>query len=131
MNSPGRGELGGRSPGEEHLVKHVLDPLRELAGSPISVNSGYRSAAVNAAVGGSKTSDHMKGLAADIVVGPKPRVWLTGWGPERLARVIAESDLPFDQVIWEPTWVHVSWRWSPRRQVLKKVGSDYAIWSPS
>ena len=52
-----------------NLVKHVLDPLRELAGSPISVNSGFRSAAVNAAVGGSKTSDHMKGLAADIVVG--------------------------------------------------------------
>ena len=44
----------------------LLDALREMFGKGISVTSGYRSAAVNAAVGGSETSAHRKGMAADI-----------------------------------------------------------------
>ena len=48
------------------LVQEVLDPLREELGVPIRVTSGYRSPKVNAAVGGSNTSRHMLGLAADI-----------------------------------------------------------------
>lgn len=43
-----------------------LDGIREKFGKPVKVNSGFRSPAVNAAVGGSKTSAHLKGLAADI-----------------------------------------------------------------
>ena len=50
----------------ENLVKYVLDPLREMYGKPIYVNSGYRSEALNKAVGGSKTSQHVLGMAADI-----------------------------------------------------------------
>ena len=48
------------------LVENVLDPLREIYGKPITVNSGYRCPELNKAVGGSKTSDHVKGFAADI-----------------------------------------------------------------
>lgn len=48
------------------LVENVLDPLREWYGKPISVNSGYRCPALNKAVGGSATSQHMSGQAADI-----------------------------------------------------------------
>ena len=48
------------------LVDQVLDPLRAAWGAPIVVNSGYRCPALNEAVGGSKTSDHMTGRAADI-----------------------------------------------------------------
>ena len=50
----------------ELLTKCVLDPLREAWGSPIIVNSGYRSEELNRAVGGAQYSYHMKGMAADI-----------------------------------------------------------------
>lgn len=48
------------------LVDNVLDPAREKLGSPIYVNSGYRSWQTNVAVKGAKSSQHMKGEAADV-----------------------------------------------------------------
>ena len=54
-----------------NLVLKILDPLREKYGKPIIVNSGYRCPELNKAVGGSKTSDHQYGLAADITGGSK------------------------------------------------------------
>ena len=51
------------------LVDYILDPLREKYRKPITVNSGYRCPELNKAVGGSKTSQHLKGLAADITAG--------------------------------------------------------------
>ena len=53
------------------LIGHLLDPLREAWGGPVVVNSGYRSPALNAAVGGAPRSRHMYGEAADITV-PTP-----------------------------------------------------------
>ena len=50
----------------EQLVCNVLDPLRQRWGVPIRVTSGYRSAALNRKVGGSATSYHLRGMAADI-----------------------------------------------------------------
>lgn len=55
----------------ERLITHVLDPLREAYGKPIRVTSGYRCPAVNAKVGGSPTSDHLRGMAADIDAGSR------------------------------------------------------------
>ena len=49
-----------------YLMDNCLDPIRRLWGKPIGVNSGYRSPALNAAVGGVATSQHVKGEAADI-----------------------------------------------------------------
>lgn len=49
------------------LIETLLDPLREAWKSPIKVTSGYRCAALNKAVGGSSTSAHLYGCAADIV----------------------------------------------------------------
>lgn len=49
------------------LIEQLLDPLREEWGSAIKVNSGYRSAVLNKAVGGSSSSAHLLGYAADIV----------------------------------------------------------------
>ena len=49
----------------EHLVNNILDPLREEVGK-IRINSGYRTPEHNRQVGGSTTSDHIKGCAADI-----------------------------------------------------------------
>ena len=51
-----------------NLVTHVLDPLREMYGKAITVNSGYRCPKLNAAVGGAKTSQHMRGEAASEVI---------------------------------------------------------------
>ena len=49
------------------LVNNLLDPLREAWKSPIKVTSGYRCGVLNRAVGGSSTSAHLYGCAADIV----------------------------------------------------------------
>lgn len=76
----------------------MLQSLRDWLGKPIIVNSGYRSPAVNKAVGGASNSSHMYGLAADIVV--------DGMTPYELCLAIKKADVEFDQVIQEPNWVH-------------------------
>ena len=91
--------------------------LPNAHGKPITVTSGYRCPALNKAVGGSKTSDHMNGCAADIVGTPN-----TPKENKRLFNLIQELKLPFDQVIDEKnfSWVHVSHRREGNRnQVLK------------
>ena len=97
----------------EQLVDNILDPLREKYGKPINVNGGYRCPALNKAVGGSKTSQHMLGLAADITVGTPAK-------NKELFDLIIKMNLPFDQLIDEQKykWVHVSFSAKPRKQVL-------------
>jgi len=95
---------------------HGLEMIRALVQYPINISSGYRSPAVNAAVGGAKASQHLSGHAADITApwfGP----------PKRLMDAIIKAELPFDQVILEFAgqgggWVHVSFTDNPRRQAL-------------
>jgi len=79
-----------------------LETLREILGKPIIVSSGYRSPELNARIGGSKSSAHMQGLAADINV--------SGMAPFDLANLIVSEmgDTGYDQVIHEfGRWVHV------------------------
>ena len=96
------------------LVNNVLDPLREAYGKPIRVNSGFRCEKPNKKVGGSKTSDHLHGMAADITAGiPKEN--------KRLFYLIQELGLPFKQLIDEKgfSWVHVSYDANNlKRQIL-------------
>jgi len=90
------------------LAEKVLQPLRDHYGVGIKVNSGYRSPDVNAAVGGSRTSDHCKGQAADIEI--------PGIANAVLAQYIKDS-LQYTQLILEfytpgipdSGWVHVSY----------------------
>jgi len=100
------------------LVDRILDPLRTAWGAPIVVNSGYRSEALNEAVGGSKTSDHMTGRAADIEAADR-----TTASNARLFALVQSLGLSFDQLIDENnlSWVHVSYRSEAenRRQILK------------
>lgn len=92
-------------------VAVALEQVRALVGKAINVNSGYRSLKVNAAVGSGPTSDHIKGLAADITV--------SGMTAKALALLIVESDIPYHQVIHEGTWVHLGLSEGvPRRQAL-------------
>lgn len=95
------------------LVKNVLDPLREAYGKPIQISSGYRCPRLNALVGGSKTSDHMTGCAADIRSIPNSVA-----ENRKLFNLIRELRLPFDQLIDEKgfAWVHVSYRENGNRQ---------------
>lgn len=94
------------------LVEKVLDPARERLGAPISVNSGYRCPALNKAVGGAATSQHMRGQAADLRC--KQMAKLYG---------ILES-MDVDQLLYEhkgrTTWIHVSYnQGNNRNQKIK------------
>jgi hypothetical protein len=104
-----------------HLVEVLLDPLREAFGKPIYVNSGYRCPALNTAVGGSRNSQHIQGQAADIRphLNPPQRggVATRGEANAELGRLLIDLNLPFDQLIIYPTFLHVSWRHTPRHQV--------------
>ena len=90
----------------QRLVDMVLDPLRTYLGKPVLVTSGYRSPAVNAAIGGAVGSQHMKGEAADLVV--------NGMTSAQLAIAVRASGVPFDQLVyygWAPH-IHVSHSYS-------------------
>ena len=89
------------------LCADLLEPLRAHFKAPVIIHSGYRSRSLNHAIGGSITSQHCLGEAADLhVVGVELRM-VFDW-------VRLESGLPYGQVILEgaipdqPTWVHLS-----------------------
>ena len=83
-------------------LAETMDEVRELLGHPVIITSGYRSEALNRAVGGVKTSDHIKGLAADFIC-PKFGT------PAMVARRIQDSTIKFRQLINEfNKWTHIS-----------------------
>lgn len=91
------------------LVHKVLQPLRDIYGGSIKIGSGFRSPALNKAVGGVSNSQHMKGEAADLCIDgdiQKGKQWI------EIIRSLGE----YDQLIWEKNpktgnyWVHVSYR---------------------
>lgn len=97
------------------LVDNVLDPLREAWGRPLVVTSGYRCLELNKAVGGSASSQHMCGMAADISTGDKA-------SNRKLFQLVLSLELPFTQLIDEKgfSWVHISFDASNlKRQVLR------------
>lgn len=108
------------------LAIKVLQPLRNSQGK-VHVSSGYRSERVNKIVGGSITSQHLKGEAADIIC-----------LNNRAAFIWIANNLPFDQLIWEygndkaPSWIHVSYkRTGNRKQILRKEhGKGYEPFKP-
>lgn len=94
-------------PGEQHvealqaLCATVLQPLRDRLKRPIVVTSGFRSVNLNRRIGGSASSQHCKGEAADIMV--------PGMDTADVVDLIRAMRLPYDQVIDEfARWVHVS-----------------------
>lgn len=90
------------------LCEQVLQPLRTAYGRGIKVNSGYRSPDVNAAVGGSRTSDHCKGQAADIEIPGIPNADLAAYIAQyfQFTQLILEFYTPG---IPDSGWVHVSY----------------------
>ncbi|WP_300573628.1 D-Ala-D-Ala carboxypeptidase family metallohydrolase [Phenylobacterium sp.] len=95
-----------------------LEKVRAVIGKPILISSGYRSPALNKAVGGSATSDHMNGDAADFIS--------PGFGtPIAICRAIVAAGIKFDQLIEEGTWVHISFGPRMRGQILTMRNGKY------
>lgn len=115
------------------LAENVFEHIRNHFNIPIHISSGYRSQALNAAIGGSLSSQHCKGEAIDIDMDG------TAITNKQVFDYIKDN-LSFDQLIWEfgnagnPDWVHVSYSASgkQRKEVLKasKSGSKtvYSIY---
>lgn len=112
-NAPGPDEIDNL----KRLCALVLEPLRAAIGRPVVVTSGYRSPALNAVIGGSASSDHCFGRAADIKVPEMPAL--------EVCEAIRALDLPYKQVIHEfGAWCHVSIPAAgdvPRRELLTAV----------
>ena len=108
------------------FVENVLDKARARFGKPIVVNSGYRCAELNKAVGGSATSQHQKGEAVDITAQDKADNAI-------LWDILCDIG-KYDQLIWEkgndahPQWIHISYREPMRMQKLRtRDGIHYTL----
>ena len=111
----------------EQVLAPGLQRIRDALGVPVLVSSGYRAPAVNSAVGGSRTSQHCTGNAADFTA--------PAFGsPLDVCRRLVElrERIGYDQLIYEGTWVHVSFvRGTPRGQVLTAhFGKGGVTYSP-
>lgn len=102
------------------LCQQILQPAWNALG-PLTINSGFRSAALNRAVGGSSTSAHRKGFAADVVP--------VNVGTKELA-VWVKNNCQFDQIILEfgtlqnPNWIHLSAEPRNRKEVLRATSGQ-------
>ena len=103
-NEPGDEEIDNLTA----LCENVLQKVRDHYGKGVKVNSGFRHPDVNGAVGGSKTSDHCKGMAADIEIPGVANAELAEWIVENceFRQVILEFYTPG---IPDSGWVHVSY----------------------
>ena len=107
------------------VAENVFQPVRDHFGVPIGVSSGYRSKALNKAIGGSKYSQHMIGEALDIdadIYGKVTNAEIFNY---------IKNNLEFDQIIWEfgddeePNWVHVSYKEAGHnRKQIKRAYRD-------
>lgn len=102
-----------------------------LGGAPMTISSGYRCPSLNKAVGGVANSDHLSGRANDFIA-PKFGT------PFAICKKLKETNLPFDQLIYERSgtavWVHISISEvgkTPRRQVLTidSQGTRIGLWN--
>jgi hypothetical protein len=103
-NTPGETEIENL----KRLCEQILQPVRDHFKTGVKVNSGYRHPEVNAKVGGSKTSDHCKGQAADIEIPGIPNANLAKWIMDNLeyTQLILEFYTPG---VPDSGWVHVSY----------------------
>ena len=112
-NTPGRIELENL----KKLCHEVLQPIRDKFGKSIYVNSGYRNPKVNRLVGGSSSSQHIKGEASDITVGSKD-------GNKKLfdmiVQMIENKEITVGQLIDEKDykWIHISLPYRKVNQIL-------------
>jgi uncharacterized protein YcbK (DUF882 family) len=119
-NTPGEQEIAAL----KLLCEKVLQPVRDHYGKGVKVNSGFRHPEVNAKVGGSKTSDHCRGQAADIEIPGVANAELAQWIVNNLEfrQVILEF---YTQGVPDSGWVHVSYvAEDNKKQVLTAIKKD-------
>ena len=108
------------------LAQNIFEPIRKHFGVPIHISSGYRSKALNTAIGGSLTSQHCSGEAIDIDMDVS-----SNGVTNKMVFEFIKANLNFDQLIWEfgtkdnPDWVHVSFETTgkQRKQILRAFKS--------
>ena len=104
------------------LATQVMQRIRDRWGQPLIVSSGYRSPALNAAVGGSKTSQHCLGQACDFHAVNRA---YNGKLYALIQEMVRKGEITCGQIIWEygtkqnPQWIHVSLPGGHRNQFLK------------
>ena len=99
------------------LITNIMEPIRNHFNKPVTVDCIYRCPALNKAVGGVPTSQHVKGQACDFVI--------SGLALPVIFNYIKEN-LNFDQVIYEGTWIHVSYSATHnRKQALAYKNGKY------
>ena len=111
------------------LAENIFEPIRNHFEKPIFISSGYRSAALNKAIGGAASSQHCTGEAIDIDMDGH-----AGGIANKMVFDYIKDSLNFDQLIWEfgtdanPDWVHVSYESTgrQRKQILKAVRKNGA-----
>lgn len=109
-NTPGPKEIAAL----KLLCQEVLESVREHCDRPVIVTSGYRSPTLNSRIGGSRTSQHCQGEAADFTVPGVSNYELCKW---------MERKLNYDQLIYEygeSGWIHVSYQVPYRNMELTK-----------
>lgn len=96
------------------LAAQGMEEVRRLLGKPIPISSWYRSPRLNSYIGGAKGSQHLLAQAIDFIC--------PAYGsPYKVADALRKSNIQFDQLIYEYTWIHISFVASnPRQQVLTK-----------
>lgn len=100
INIPGKEQINNL----KKLCQTILQPIRNEFGQAITVTSGYRSELLNRKIGGSITSQHLKGEAADIICYDNKRLWelitsMINKGVIRVGQLINERNL---------SWIHIS-----------------------
>lgn len=101
------------------------DKVREFLGGPMFISSGFRSAKLNAAIGGARTSSHMRGEAMDFTC--------PSFGTAKeVFEALKDSGIQFDQLILEypeskGAWVHIGFGSEMRNEKLVYDGHSYRI----
>ena len=119
-NSPNQEQISNL----QALAVNVLQPIRDHYKRGVKVNSGFRHPDVNARVGGSRTSDHTRGMAADIEIPGVANAELAGWIQQNLdyTQLILEFYTPG---VPDSGWVHVSYDPANlKKQVLTAMRED-------
>lgn len=94
------------------LCNTILEPIREKLNAPLYISSGFRCVKLNSAIGGTKTSQHCYGQAADLQVYAKDKSNKDLF--DLCVAMIKSGEITVGQLIWEggtddcPNWVHIS-----------------------
>lgn len=98
----------------QRLCNDILQPVRDKLVSPIMVTSGFRSRELNKKAGGSKTSQHILGQAADIVCFDNRRLW------HLIVSMIEKGEITVGQLINERnlSWIHISLPYSGKKNQI-------------